>query len=128
MEEVKSTKPAITPEEAAKIKSETSVKGNNFRGITDATYAYFGVRNALSEDDEVIEQYYPCTQEGQLVGYKVREVPKSFYSKGRTGADCELFGQFRFNRGGKYVILVEGEVDMLSAYQMLKEYNDWRLS
>lgn len=126
MEEVKSTKPAITPEDAAKIKSETSVKGNSFRGISDSTYSYFGVRHAFDEDGEVIEQYYPCTQEGQLVGYKVREVPKNFYSKGRTGADCELFGQFRFNRGGKYVICVEGEIDQLSAYQMLKEYNDKR--
>lgn len=123
MEEVKSTKPAITPEEAAKIKSETSIKGNSFRGISDSTYAYFGVRHSYSEEDEVIEQYYPCTQEGQLVGYKVREVPKNFYSKGRTGADCELFGQFRFNRGGKYVVITEGELCALSAYQMFKEYN-----
>jgi len=31
--------------------------------------------------------------------------------------------QFRFNRGGKYVVLTEGELDSLAAYQMLKEYN-----
>jgi len=124
MEVKVSTKPALTPDENADIKSETSVKAKGFRGIDDSVYAKFGVRHAFAEDTgEVIEQYYPCTQEGQLVGYKVREVPKNFYSKGRTGADCELFMQFKFNRGGKYVIITEGEIDALSAYQMLSEYN-----
>jgi KaiC/GvpD/RAD55 family RecA-like ATPase len=125
MEVKVSTKPALTPEENAEIKSETSVKAKGFRSIDDSVYTKFGVRHAFAEDTgEVIEQYYPCTQEGQLVGYKIREVPKNFYSKGRTGADCELFMQFKFNRGGKYVVITEGEIDALSAYQMLAEYND----
>jgi KaiC/GvpD/RAD55 family RecA-like ATPase len=124
MEVKLSSKPALTQEENSEIKSETSVKAKGFRGIDDSVYAKFGVRHAFAEDTgEVMEQYYPCTQEGQLVGYKVREVPKNFYSKGRTGADCELFMQFKFNRGGKYVIITEGEIDALSAYQMLSEYN-----
>lgn len=124
MEVKPSAKPATTPDENAEIKSETSNKARGFRGIADSTYSKFGVRHAFSEDTgEVIEQYYPCTQDGQLVGYKVREVPKNFYSKGRTGADCELFMQFRFNRGGKYVVITEGEVDALSAYEMLSDYN-----
>jgi len=119
-----STKPVIDPELAQKIKSETSTKANGFRSLKDETLVYFGVRHAFSEETgEVEEQYYPCTQEGQLTGYKIREVPKNFRSIGRTGADCELFGQFRFNRGGKYVLLVEGEIDCLSAYQMIREYN-----
>ena len=125
MEVKPSTKPALTPEQNAEIKAETSVKAKGFREIDDGVYARFGVRHAFAEDTgEVIEQYYPCTQDGQLVGYKVREVPKNFYSKGRTGADCELFMQFKFNRGGKYVIITEGEIDALSAYQMLSEYNN----
>lgn len=125
MEVKPSGKPAMTPEENAEIKSETSSKAKGFRSIDDKIYAKFGVRHAFAEDTgEVIEQYYPCTQEGQLVGYKIREVPKNFYSKGRTGADCELFMQFKFNRGGKYVIICEGELDALSAYQMLSEFNE----
>jgi len=119
-----STKPVIDLDLAQKIKSETSTKANGFRSLKDETLVYFGVRHAFSEETgEVEEQYYPCTQEGQLTGYKIREVPKNFRSIGRTGADCELFGQFRFNRGGKYVLLVEGEIDCLSAYQMIREYN-----
>lgn len=124
---VKSTKPVITPEMAAQIKEETDIKGLGFRGLRDDISKGFGVRYSyLEESGEVAEQYCPCTQEGQLTGYKIREVPKNFRSVGRTGADCELFGQFKFNRGGKYVIIVEGELDMLSAYQMLADYNKQR--
>ena len=119
-----SSKPIITSEENQEIKAETSASGKGFRGINDDTYKMFGVRHAFSEtDNSVVEQYYPVTQDGQLSGYKIREVPKNFYSKGRTGADCEMFMQFRFNRGGKYVVITEGEVDALSAYQMFKDYS-----
>lgn len=127
--EVKNQKPAITEEETKAIKEFTSVSGNNFRGIRDDTYKAFGVRHGYAEDTgEVIEQYYPVTQEGQLTGWKIREVPKNFRSKGRTGAECDLFMAFKFNRGGKYLLIVEGELDSLSAYQMLSDYNKSRNS
>ena len=125
--EVKSTKPVISDSEKARVKSETTNKSGVFRGIRDEISTMFGVRHSFTEDTgEVCEQYYPVTQEGLLVGYKVREVPKNFYSIGRTGADCELFMSFKFNRGGKYVVITEGEVCALSAYQMLKDYNSKR--
>lgn len=127
MEVKPSTKPAMTKEENQEFKSETSAFGKGFRGIRDEFNKQFGVRYSCSEETgEVIEQAYPCTQAGELVGYKIREVPKNFYSKGRTGADCDLFMQFKFNRGGKYVIITEGEVDALSAYQMMFDYDKER--
>lgn len=128
MEEVtKSTKPAITEAENQQIKSETSISGKGFRGLKDDYTKQFGVRYSYDEKTgEVTEQYYAVTQEGQLTGYKIREVPKNFRSVGRTGADCELFGQFKFNRGGKFVLIVEGELCQLSAYQMLADYNKSR--
>ena len=123
--EVKSNqKPAITDEENSAIKASTTTKAQGFRGIRDDICAKFGVRTAFDEETgEVTERYYPVTQDGQLAGYKIREIPKTFRSKGRTGADCELFGQFRFNRGGKYLLIVEGEEDQLAAYQILADYN-----
>lgn len=127
MEIKPSNKPAISDEENKEIKSYTSLKGNGFRGIRDDIYAMFGVRHSYDESTgEVIEQYYPVTQDGQLSGYKIREVPKNFRSKGRTGADCELFMSFKFNRGGKYLLITEGEVCALSAYQILSDYNKSR--
>lgn len=120
-------KEVISEEKAAKIKEETSIRANNFRGIDDKIYAMFGVRHSFDEETgEVAEQYYPCTQEGSLTGYKIREVPKNFRSTGRTGATTECFMQFKFKTGGKYVVLCEGEIDALSAYQMFKQYNDSR--
>lgn len=126
--EVKSTKPAITDEENQAIKDQTSVTGNGFRGIRDDIYKMFGVRHGFDESTgEVVEQYYPVTQDGQLAGYKIRDCKvKNFRSKGRTGADCELFMAFKFNRGGKYIVITEGEVCALSAYQILKDYNTKR--
>lgn len=124
--QVKESKPVLTQEEKDRVKENTELKGYGFRGIDDDINKLFGVRYLSTEDNEVIKQYCPVTQDGQLVGYKVREAPKDFYSEGRTGADCELFMQFRFTRGGKYVLITEGEIDSLSAYQMLKRYNDAR--
>jgi len=124
---VKSTKPIITEDRANEVKEETSVSGKGFRGLKDEFTKPFGVRYSFAEDTgEVIEQYYPITQSNDLVGYKIREVPKNFRSIGRTGADCDLFCQFKFNRGGKYILIVEGELCALSAYQMLAEYNKQR--
>lgn len=128
IEKVVSTKPAITQDEVKEIKGFTSIDPKNFRGIRKDITQQFGVRNAYDEEGNLIERYYPCTQEGQLVGYKIREVPKNFRSIGRTGADTELFMQFKFNRGGKYVLACEGEEDSLAAYQMLSDYNKNRAS
>lgn len=120
----KSTKPPITREELQKVKEETQISGDGFRSISDSVYSKFRVRHAVDEKGNIIEQYCPVTQNGEIVGLKVREVPKNFYSIGRVGIDCDLFMQSAFTRGGKYVIITEGEIDGLSSYQMMKEYND----
>jgi twinkle protein len=116
-------KAVITEEQREEIKRITSIKGNNFRGINDDTNKYFGIRYEYNlEGDEVTKQYYPVTVKNDLSGYKIREVPKKFYSKGNVGVTADLFGQFRFTRGGRDVIIVGGETDVLSAYQMFQDY------
>jgi len=98
-----SEKEKITPEQNEELKKNTSSRGSNYRGITDQTLAYFGVRTNFKEDDSVNAVFYPCTENGELVGYKCREHPKNFGkgNVGRTGKSCDLFGQFRFTRPGK---------------------------
>lgn len=44
---------------------------------------------------------------------------KNFAIEGEWKDNPELFGQERFNSGGKYVLVTEGEFDAMSAYQML---------
>lgn len=54
------------------------------------------------------------------IAYKVRvRNEKNFRTEGAWREASELFGQHRFNAGGKYLMVVEGEIDALSAYQML---------
>lgn len=122
----KKIKPAITEAEKDEVKQETGYTQENYRGIRAETYKKFGVRHSIREDNgELSAQYYPVTQEGNLVGYKIRELPKSFgRSIGRTGSDCDLFGQFLFKQPGKYLTITEGELDSMAAYQMLNDYNE----
>lgn len=123
---VKESKPVLSEERRNAIKDSTIVSGNDYRLINDEIYKYFGVRHMYSDDNSTVPsaQYYPVTQEGELTGYKIRETPKTFRSEGRTGAECDMFMQFRFKRGGRYVVITEGEIDSLSAYQIFKEYHD----
>lgn len=44
---------------------------------------------------------------------------KNFAIEGDWKENTQLFGQERFNNGGKYVLVTEGELDALAAYQML---------
>lgn len=123
-EEEVSTREAITPEENAKLKTYTGTKSKGWRGIKDETNVAAGVR--YTYDDETAQpdaQYVPTTIGGKLVGYKVRKFPKEFGSPiGVVGKDCDLIGQFRHKNGGRTVLIVGGEVDYLSADQMLWDY------
>lgn len=108
-----------------KLKAATSLDPRGYRGLRADITKYFGVRHEYDQETgELLSQYYPCTVEGVCTGYKRRILPKDFSKPiGDTGQECELFGQFRFNgAGGKYVLLVGGEVDQLSAYQMMADY------
>ena len=113
----------ITKEEREYIESVTSNKSRGFRGIRDEISNFFGVRFDVDETDaSVLKVLYPVTIDYKLSGYKYRNVAtKDFYSKCKTGSDCDLFGAFRFKNGGKTVVLVGGEHDQLAAYQMLKD-------
>jgi hypothetical protein len=123
-DETVSTREPITDEENARIKQYTGIKSKGWRGIKDETNKFFGVRYEYDEETgEPDAQYTPTTIGGKLVGYKVRRMPKDFSSPvGVVGKDCELAGQFRFPNGGRVVLIVGGEVDQLSAYQMIAEY------
>jgi hypothetical protein len=113
----------FSEEARQKIKDITSTKGKGYRGLDDKITGPFGVRYEYDESTgAVAKQYYPVTIKGELSGYKIRKHPKSFLSVGETGRICDLFGQFKFKQAGKYVLICGGEVDQLSAYQMLREY------
>ena len=79
------------------------------RGITESTMKHYGV---LTYGDR---QEYPYPSGG----LKVRKMPKDFFAKNGFKGD-ELFGMNLFPAGSsKMVTVTEGELDALSAYQML---------
>lgn len=108
------------------LKKVTSTDSKNFRGIKKEITTYFGVRHEFdTETGQVVKQFYPTTIDAELSGLKVRKVPKDFDSYGTTGKECDPFGWFRFKGvSGKYCLILAGELDCLSGYQMLKEYTD----
>ena len=106
------------------LKLYTSTDGKNFRGIDNETYAFFGVRHEYNVGSgDLLKQYYPLTNNNnELCGTKVRCVPKKFFCKGSNKfISTELFGQALYRKSiAKFVIVCSGELDALSAYQMLK--------
>ena len=80
------------------------------RGITEDTMEMFGVVTY----GDTQEYVYPTG------GIKVRKLPKDFHAKNGFKGD-ELFGMNLFPAGcSKVVVCTEGELDALSAWQMLK--------
>lgn len=91
------------------------------RGIRQEIVERFGVKVSFDQTDgtTIDKHYYPVhTQQGELTGYKIREVKtKSFLSIGKT-KDCALFGQNGCSVNRK-LFVTEGEVDAMALYQIL---------
>lgn len=89
------------------------------RAITLSTTEKYGVLQDEYNSSGATKHYYPYTNDsGDVVAFKVRDVPtKAFTIKGDFNK-ARLFGQNLFHTGGKYVTLVEGELDAMAAYQM----------
>lgn len=94
------------------------------RGISKATAEHFGIRVGYDEaTGEQAEYYYPIYgTDGNLLAYRVRELPKTFRNVGEKlkGVQVQLFGQDKCRKNGKRLVITEGQDDMLAAYQMLK--------
>lgn len=125
---VKKPKTPLTQEIVDHIRSN-SFEGNKFRGIFDDIYKTYNVRNE-TEYGRVIKQYYPYTKDNKLCGYKVRQTEeKRFEVLGEVNQTIDLFGQHRFkNSNSKYIVIAAGEVDAMSAFQILKQYYDEKSS
>ena len=70
----------------------------------------------LLDGEDIIFGY--TTKDGVLTATKTRKPSKDFIIQGDWKA-AALYGQNLFSAGGKYVTIVEGELDALAAYQML---------
>ena len=86
------------------------------RKISLDTCKFYGV----TVTQEPVKHIYPYYNEtGELLANKIRDVAtKSFHSEGNIKGSL-LFGQNKFKNGGNFITLCEGEIDALSAYEML---------
>ena len=96
------------------MKTEGEVKPIPDRGITRDTCEYYKVTQTGQK------HIYPYADEsGVYVASKVRTVANKMFSVEGQWSKATLFGQSLFHKGGKYVTVVEGELDALAAFQML---------
>lgn len=111
------------------LRKSCSTDPKGFRSVSKKACTKYLVQHEFDEETgEVERQYYPCTVDYNFSGVKVRQNPKDFYAMGKVGKECELFGQWIFkNSSSKFVVITGGELDALSAYDMLntsKDYED----
>lgn len=94
--------------------------------ISAETCEHYGVRTEFNGQGEPYKTWYPhCTRE-KVDGYKGKTTDKKFSAAGETKAG-QLFGQ-DVVRGGKFIVITEGEDDALVCYQVLREKSnllDW---
>lgn len=96
------------------------------RGISKETCKFYDVSCQLEVDTNtnkttIVKHIYPYYKEDKKAGQKIREVStKSFHTEGLIDRSSELFGQHLFKSANKkYLIITEGELDALSAFQMV---------
>ena len=108
-----------------KLKTHTVSSGKGYRGISDETYEFYGVRHQYDANGKLLEQIYPLTNtNNEICGVKIRNVsPKKFYVKGSNKAiSTELFGQSVHRKSkSDTLLLASGEADAMAAHQMLKD-------
>jgi twinkle protein len=93
------------------------------RGLSLETcrrYGYIVCKDDWGNTVQVAPYYDPAS--GRLVAQKVRGQDKAFRVIGK-GKDMPLFGQQLVRRGGKQVVITEGEIDAMSISQALG--NTW---
>ncbi len=102
-----------------KVTSTGEYKGITDRRISEQTARKYKTKIRTSGSMITHHYYEYFNADGSHVATKVRQVEgKRIWSQGTIG-DALLFGQNLFKSGGKYITIVEGEVDAMSAYEML---------
>ena len=108
------------------------IRGWKERRIPAVVSEFYNVRTKFDDEGNVSHRYYPSTQDGEIVGWHIRndqvkqaknrgeKVDKApFYAVGKVKSDCELFGQSKFTKGGKYIVLASGEEDAQAIFTAL---------
>ena len=87
-----------------------------WRSVTKDTMAQYGALTKINDEGRPVSLGFPYAEDT----FKVRDLTeKKFYSIGSM-SDASLFGASRFSAGqAKAITITEGELDAMSAFQML---------
>ena len=91
------------------------------RLIRKDTVEYYGVKLALSESDgkTITEHYYPDHNNGELIGYEVRDcINKNFKAVGNRKGEFDLWGQSIVPLSRK-LFITEGRLDAMALHQVI---------
>lgn len=121
---VKQKAEALTGEQIGQLKQSVGFTDQPYRSLKPDWLKFFGHMVKRNSQGVPTEIYYPETEDNKVVGFKIRYLPKKFGKIGRTGKSSQLAGQFRYKTGGKRILIVGGEGDLVAAWGMLKEYYD----
>ena len=130
-DEEKLKEKSLTPEKLAEIHDKTSDELKvKYRGLNANVAKELGVRWEYNTDGSLKAMYFPAyvKDDGELkvTGYKVRELPKSFYSVGYTGK-FNLMGGMT-SQVADTLILVAGEIELVTATQAMKSVDKYHKS
>ena len=90
-----------------------TVKSIPDRGISQQTCEKYGVTQDAGQ------HFYPYTDaNASTIAVKIRNTADKSFTITGTFKEAQLFGQHLFHAGGKYITVVEGELDALAAYQL----------
>lgn len=91
------------------------------RKVGQLVHQMYGVETGLDSNFNPVEKRYPYFSRNQLIGHKHRKLPKDFYVQGKVIG--EPFGwQQALQAGAKYLIIVEGEEDVLAVAEAVLSY------
>ena len=109
----------MTNEASPTLKTKGEVTNIPDRHISRDTAKKYNVQTQKygSTTTHHIYQYYD--KDNNHIANKVRETQnKKFWSEGNISSAC-LFGENIFSGGGKYITVCEGEIDAMSAYELM---------
>jgi len=118
-EDMQYTKPAPVQGVYQNNFSEGQITAISDRSITQDTCRFFGVKT-VSVGQQITKHIYPYYDtSGSHIANKVRQVAnKGFLSEG-TLPKAGLFGQNKFGQKGKFITICEGELDAMSAFELM---------
>lgn len=106
------------------IEDVKNLQTTDYRDIDTTILASAGVVMGMSTSNrnEVSDVFYPMyNTDNELVAYKQRHLPKQFFTVGSVkDQQLQFFGQSAIGAGGRLLVVVEGEDDVLAARDILK--------